>query len=253
MTEPIPNGGGTPSAPLRPRPPRVPGFRPARRLPYVANVSWPRSGHVLLARILTETFEGWFGYCEYYTPSKVENSPCCGAFPCRRTDIVSMSKQHDFKFDAELPDDHLLIVQYRAFLPSLVSHWDQRAATSPGLVDSAEEFRRFARHKAEDYERFLERWVRRPRTNRLLLPYEAFTAEPSRKMRQVLDLFDAADCAGRMEEVIATIDGLTFADGGEKKLAGAGIADRRDITQFRYYDAAFFAELGETTDTDVTT
>ncbi len=228
------------------------GYSPGRRLPYVANVSWPRSGHVLLARILQQTFAGWFGYCEHYTPRKIEQSPCCGAFPCEKAGLINMTKQHDFKLDAELPDDHPLIVQYRAFLPSMVSHWDQRVATSPATVDSEETFRKFARRQAGDYKVFLDRWVHRERTNRLVLPYEDFTANPSVRLREVLELFEAPDYAPRMEQVIATIDGLTFADGTHKKLEGAGIANRRDFTAYRYYDPDFFAELAEITQTEPT-
>ncbi|WP_226582738.1 hypothetical protein [Acuticoccus sediminis] len=249
MTDQAQSGVTHSSAPPKRTTPREYGYAPGRRLPYVANVSWPRSGHVLLSRILRQTFQGWFGYCEYYTPRQMENSPCCGSFPCERAGLINMSKQHDFGFKAELPSDHPLIVQYRSFLPSVVSHWEQRIATS-STEDSEEAFRAFALKQALEYKTFLDRWVHSARTNRLLLPYEAFTANPSQTMRQVLALFEASDYVAAMERVIATVDGLTFVDGGQQRIKGAGIADRRDVSTYRYYDEPFFAELGTLTRTD---
>ena len=229
----------------------VPGFFPSRRLPYVANVSWPRSGHVLLSRILLETFEGLFGYCEYYRPRRQEDTPCCGAFPCVRRGRVHMTKQHDLTLDAELPRHHRLIVQYRAFLPSVVSHFEQALATGSPVTDTAESFQSFARSQAGLYSRFVDKWVTSPRTNRLVLRYEDFTADPAAAMRDVLALFDAPDYAARMEAVITTIDALRYEDGKTQRLSGVGIADRRDVTAFRFYDPGFFrtlaAKVGEDT------
>lgn len=222
---------------------KILGYSPAKRLPFVANVSWPRSGHVLLSRVLLQTFGGVFGYCEFYGPKKLENSPCCATFPCQRRGRIHMTKQHDFGFKAELPSDHRLIVQYRAFLPAVVSHFEQNIATSNRNENTAECFREFAVEQADNYKQFLDKWVRSERTNRLLLRYEDLTANPAAALREVLDLFKAPEYAPAMERVITKIDGLSFADGEHHRIRGAGIANRRDIEEFRFYDAPFFDEL----------
>ena len=243
MTDKAQNGAGAAVSASPPPSQGARGYTPARPLPYVANVSWPRSGHGLLVQLLSRTFGRMFGYCEYYTPQRFDDIPCCRSFPCRSAGLIQMSKQHDFGGKAELPDDHPLVVQYRSFLPSVVSHWDQRLATNGVVEDNAQAFREFAEKEAASYKRFLDRWVRTERTNRVLLPYEELTSNPAAKLRQVLALYGAHGFAGEMERAIATADGVTFADGERRQEKGMGVADRRDVTKFRFYDQTFFDEL----------
>lgn len=222
--------------------PAVPGFTPGTRaLPKVANVSWPRSGHGLLQRLLRGLLGDGFGYCEFYQPRRAEGSPCCGAFPCRRPDI-HMTKQHDVDGDAELAPDARLIVQYRAFLPAVVSHFEMSLEANPAL-DTAEGFRAFALPRADRYRRFVEKWVLAPRTGRLLLPYEALTGEPAAALARVVRHFDAPDALPRIETVVARAARITYVDGQRVTAAGHGVREARDVTAFRFHDAALFDEL----------
>jgi hypothetical protein len=77
-----------------------------RPLRYVAGVSWPRSGHHLLVRMLKSYFGKVFEYCEFYEPQQ-----CCKQFPCARRGVVHFSKNHDFDGTANRLRDVPLIIQ----------------------------------------------------------------------------------------------------------------------------------------------
>ena len=85
----------------------------------VIGVSWPRSGHHLLVRLLTLYFGETFRYCDFY--GGVDN--CCKTAPCTRADI-HLAKSHDF--DLALPQiaDRKYLIQYRDFVPSVVSNFE---------------------------------------------------------------------------------------------------------------------------------
>ena len=57
---------------------------------HVTGVSWPRSGHHLLVRMLKLYFGETFGYCDFY--GGIEG--CCKTVPCTRTDSVHLTKSH---------------------------------------------------------------------------------------------------------------------------------------------------------------
>jgi len=59
-------------------------------LRYVAGVSWPRSGHHLLQRLLQSYFPSLL-YCDFYGAE----TDCCKRIPCSRPK-VGFSKSHDF-------------------------------------------------------------------------------------------------------------------------------------------------------------
>lgn len=221
------------------------GFSPAKTLPHVSNVSWPRSGHGLLKRLLDGTFGVFFGYCEYYGPSRKQHLACCNAFPCRRADI-HMSKQHDFGSKAVLDEDAPLIVQYRDFPPSVVSNFEL-AIGSVGVENTAESFRRFAFRRANDYRIFTEKWLTKPRQNRVCLPYEDLTRDPKTGLEKVLHLYGAPEFLPLAERVIDRVAHLTFQEGKLVRSGERGIRPTRVITAFRFYDRGLFAELTERT------
>jgi hypothetical protein len=139
---------------------------------YVAGVSWPRSGHHLAVNVLKEYFGVNFSYCEFYTPKD-----CCRAFPCVRRDSVKFSKNHDFHLRAPISDSSPYLIQYRAFLPSVVSAYEMFVAQ--GQPDTPDSFENFATSVSGMYNAFLERWVfgtHSPR-ERLVLRYEEITSD----------------------------------------------------------------------------
>lgn len=136
----------------------------AATLPFVANVSWPRSGHGLLIRILRALLAERFSYCEFYRPRAKQGSSCCGRFPCTRPGI-SMTKQHD----AALAPGAPLVVQIRSFVPAAVSHFEY-ALSAGSVEDSAASFRAFALAQVAPYRRFTAKWVAPPRPGRVVVP-----------------------------------------------------------------------------------
>lgn len=104
---------------------------------YVIGVSWPRSGHHLMARLLRLYYGPNFTYCGFYGQTE-----CCGKVPCARAGTVRYSKNHDF--DGTLPQDaqHRYLIQTRAFPPSVVSNFE--LYLREGGQDDAASFARFA-------------------------------------------------------------------------------------------------------------
>lgn len=206
----------------------------------VANVSWPRSGHGLLVRMLRATLGEGFGYCEFYGPRRQPGSGCCDAFPCRRPGI-HMSKQHDAFGRAELPPGWPLVVQSRAFLPSVVSHYEYALARNE-VADTAAGFRAFAEGRLAPWQRFRAKWIETPREPRVVLRYEALTADPVAALAPVLALLGAADVAAD-PGALARLHGITFVAGARTVARRAGIHAARDPEAFRHHDAALFAYL----------
>jgi hypothetical protein len=222
-------------------PDAVPGFQPAKRaLPFVANVSWPRSGHGLLVRILKAALGDLHGYCEYYGPKALTNTPCCGQFPCTNCHI-SMTKQHDFNNDTILSLDIPLVVQYRSFIPSVVSHFEY-ALSIRHVDDKAVAFERFAREQAGRYSAFARKWIARPRANCVLLPYERLTAEPISALDEVIALYGLPNgIVGN--EILSRMNGITYVAGSRAVARRQGVSSTRDVKEFRFYSRDLFDEI----------
>lgn len=211
-------------------------------LPYVACVSWPRSGHHVLVRALQKIFKLHFGYCEFYGPSVDPKSGCCGKFPCAQAGLISMSKTHDFDLDAELPEGTRHIVQYRKFSEAVISEFELLVAKAADK-DNAETFKNFAERRARTYARFIQKWVQPRRPNRVLLDYADFVTDPHKAMRDILRLYDAQVYASRIAEEIEFLDHVSVAGGQKVVNANRGIKQGRDVLSFRYYDEALFERL----------
>lgn len=221
---------------------KAPGYYPATPLPYVANVSWPRSGHHLLVRLLQGTFGPLFGYCEAYVPRRGPDAPCCGRFPCSRTGLIHMSKQHDFDLKAEVPAGVGLVVQYRAFLPSTISQYEMTVRDA-GSTDTAAAFRAYAEDMLPRYRGFMARWVAPERAGRILIAYEDLVNDPVTEARKVLDLYGMGELAPQLRRAAKRVKAATYVNGVEKVQAARGISGERDVSTFRHHDAALFADL----------
>ena len=218
------------------------GYYPATPLPYVANVSWPRSGHHLLVRLLQGTYGPLFGYCEHFVPKGLANSPCCGAFPCRRGGLVHMSKQHDFDLTAVVPEGLGLVVQYRGFLPSAVSQYEMHIHKS-AEPDTPATFRAYAEAMLPTYRGFMDRWVRGERASRVVIAYEDLVAHPVREAEKVLGLYGTPDYGANLRKAVKRVKAATYVDGVEKVAKERGVQEARDETAFRHYDPALFTDL----------
>ena len=206
----------------------------------------------MLERILRAYFGEEFGYCEHYLPQD-----CCRTFPCQR-DTVHFSKNHDLKLTVERPAGLPCIVQYRAFLPALVSSFELQIFN--GRPDTAETFQSNALQAVEQYVRFVAKWVghtpkqRRlmrnfgvlsPEAPTLVIRYEDLVARPMRELTSAISFFETASRVDRdrLRTIVQSIAGLTMANGEWVATENLGVKDRRRIEEFRFYDSEFFNQL----------
>lgn len=215
---------------------------------YVAGISWPRSGHHLLARLLQLYFEEDFGYCEHYD----QKIPCCREFPCNKPDKITLSKSHDHQFklrnDIEVPT----LVQYRAFATSVVSDFELHVLN--GGIDSRENFEAFSVRRANYYVRFLEKWVFSvARGERLVVTYEELTSAPARVLPKVVEFVapNLPVSAGQIDEACKRVNGERVESGVVTVLKRSGVHGQRNVTDFRYYTQEWFEQLNALTFFDV--
>lgn len=212
------------------------GFHP--RPTYVMGVSWPRSGHHLLARLLRLYYGPSFGYCGFYA-----QVGCCGQTPCARAGQIRYSKNHDF--DGDLPQDpsQRYLIQTRAFAPSVVSNFE--LYLREGGADDAKSFARFASAQFTAYRAFQEKWVTSDfARTQLVLPYEALLRDPAHALASALAAFGKmSPNAARIRAAIGQVDGEEVAHRRIRPRPGTGVHAPRDVTQFRHYDATLFGYL----------
>ncbi len=217
---------------------------PARNyhpLHYVCGVSFPRSGHHLLVRILRGYFGEGFVYCEFYKKDK----DCCRESPCVRTNATHFSKNHDYDASVVVKPGHTYLVQYRKFQDSLVSDFELHVRHIG--IDTADEFREFAEWKLASYKLFMHRWatVEVSNTQTALLSYEHLTSDPMGVMQKILPLFAPGNPIDQnhLASVIANTSQVTVNEGRKIEATQKGVMASRDVQAFRYYDAVLFEKL----------
>ena len=206
----------------------------------------------MLERILRAYFGEEFGYCEHYLPQG-----CCKSFPCQRN-TIHFSKNHDFNLEIERPAALPCIVQYREFLPALVSSFELQLFN--GRPDTEEGFRSNALYAAEQYVGFVRKWVgHTPKQRRLMrkfgafsreaptlvIRYEDLVAQPMRQLSSAISFFDTDSRVDRdrLRTIIQSIAGLTMVNGQWVAIENLGVKDRRRVEEFRFYDFEFFDQL----------
>ena len=214
-------------------------FRLIRTRPsYVIGVSWPRSGHHLLARLIRLYYGPNFTYCGFYGQAE-----CCGKAPCARAGIVRYSKNHDF--DNALPQEaqHRYLIQTRAFAPSVVSNFE--LYLREGGHDDAVSFARFASAQFTAYRAFQTKWVTSEfARTQTVIPYEALIRDPITALTYALTSFGTrAPDPVRLKAAGSRVDGVEVADRRITPRPGSGVHPPRDVTQFRHYDAHLFGYL----------
>lgn len=212
---------------------------PARAsLSYVMGVSWPRSGHHLLARLLRLYTGPTFTYCGFYG-----QTGCCGTTPCARAGQICYSKNHDF--DGALPQiaGQPYLIQTRAFAPSVVSNFE--LYLREGGRDDGPSFARFASAQFTPYRAFQDKWVcsdfARVQT---VIAYEDLIHAPTQTLVRALASFGDTDPdPNRLQGAVAQVDGEEVAHRRIRPRPGTGVHVPRDVTQFRHYDAQLFGYL----------
>lgn len=204
----------------------------------VVGVSWPRSGHHLLVRLLQAYFAGSFHYCDFY-PDVTE---CCRACPCKwgRT----FTKNHDFDLMVPKLVGRPYLVQYRSFLPSVISNYELYVFN--GNDDNPRMFRCFLEDQLERYRAFVEKWCdASDGVEKCLVKYEDLTSSPMPTLTRIVEFFAPGSVVDR-----ARAEGVLSSAGSEKIERGsrwfvpdAGLHSARSVETFRYYDSAYFERI----------
>lgn len=212
----------------------------------VIGVSWPRSGHHMLVRMLQLYFGPGFGYCDFYggKPWVDDIDTCCGQIPCARSDRIQLTKNHDFDLDLPQIAGQRYLVQYRDFAPSVVSNFELFVRN--GGADTALSFREFASGQFTRYLGFMQRWVHSDFIkDQLVLNYGTFLDDPQTELGRAV-AFIAPDNpvdTDRIARAIAEVDGQEVKQGRIKTLPKSGVHADRKLRDFRHYSPALAEEL----------
>lgn len=161
-------------------------------------VSFPRSGHHLLERLLHSYFgdERW-RYCESYEDSgrTLDNDP-----------ETNFEKTHDLDLATEARDDRHYLVQIRYPIESLVS-WYRWSCDRQGAEDSPGAWVNFAIQRSAFWMMFYRKWVLNHVPNRLIVNYADLVGAPAETvMRVVQFLGDDAPDRTRIEAICDAAD-----------------------------------------------
>lgn len=229
----------------------------------VTGVSYPRSGHHLLERLLGLYFGRDFVYCPSYTREKFEREGrikekmphawsynCSLGQECPNLGHVHFCKNHEW--DGRLVPKvagRRYLVQYRDFLPAVVSSFEQTLLNNNASQkkDPEKKFRIFARRKAQEYREFTQRWVA-PQDDgivKLVVRYEDMTAAPEETLEKVLCFFgqEGKIDRARMRDALARVPKNTIVDAKRVIVENSGVAPGRVLEDFRYYSPELFDEL----------
>jgi hypothetical protein len=207
---------------------------------YVIGISWPRSGHHMLVRLLHLYFGSDFGYCDYYGHDKT----CCRTVPCQKAGQINFTKNHDFALDTPQIPDQKYLIQYRDFLPSVISNYE--LFIRQGGEDSRTAFCKFASTEFGRYQGFVRKWITSEFGQRqLILNYADFLDDPEGHLAKVILYMGAGKQLNltTLRDAIEQVDGEKVEQHKVQQLKKSGVHVSRDVTAFRYYDKNLFAQL----------
>lgn len=206
---------------------------------YVAGISWPRSGHHLMERLLRSYFGPDFVYCDFYPEAR----DCCRVFPCNRPN-VHFSKNHDFGSSAVPKPGIPYLIQYRGVMAAAVSDFELYLRS--GEPDTPERFEHFATVRARGWGEFVRKWVDNgDGLERCILRYEDLTADPMECMATVIRFFSPSTEVDRdrLNKVLASIPHQLVTKSDELWIGEAGVKQFRRVEDFRFYDADLFQRI----------
>jgi len=213
---------------------------------YVMGVSWPRSGHHMLVRLLSLYFGPAFRYCEFHVghPTHPDIDHCCRTAPCHHRDRIHFTKNHDFDLTLPQNPNQPYIIQYRDFAHSVVSEFE--TAVRAGGIDDLGAFRHHVSRQVGSYRGFINKWVTSDfACGQLVLRYEAVLANPQEMLKRVLRLFEPntePDLA-KIAHAVANVDGQKIERKEARRLVRSGVHAERNLQEFRYYDPALFDQI----------
>lgn len=226
---------------------------------YVVGVSYPRSGHHLMERLLGRYIGPRFSYCPLYTRKKAEREGwlqakmpkawdynCSLGRICPNHGHVHYCKNHEWDGVVHKTPEFRYLVQYRDFLPAVVSLFDLVKHNS-GTRDSEAVFRRYSHQKALEYASFMSRWVNAQDDGieKLVIKYENLANDPEIWLAKALAFFGLEEAidARRLRKVVSEVPKITVVNKEKVELQSHGIKNSRKVEDFRYYSPEWFAEL----------
>jgi len=181
-------------------------------------LTFPRSGHTLLQRLLRSYFGEDFVYCEQY--SRPEGT-------LDRDPDTNFQKNHDFELETPIRRDRHYLVQVRYPLDSIVS-WFKLSCSEGKTADTPQAWTWFAVEKASFWMQFYRKWVLDHVPGRLIVNYEDLVEHPVQTVTSVVEFLGGeTPNVARIEEICGT----------------EGIARKNYYTGFRYYGPAVFGLL----------
>ncbi|MDI6910881.1 sulfotransferase domain-containing protein [Nocardioides sp.] len=152
---------------------------------------------------------------------------------------MTFSKNHDFGGGADAEADVPQLVQYREFLPAVVSDFELFVLS--GKPDTATAFRKFATTKAGMWGEFVAKWVDTDFSGeRLVIHYEDLTRDPVTWLGRAVTFSGGSVDRHVLEEVVRSEQAQAVTSAGEVWTANAGVVNTRRVQDFRFYDPAVF-------------
>jgi len=219
-------------------------------------ITFPRSGHHLLVNILCKYFSndvtfqeiqgdettvhcrdviiaGDFKYCEFYNH--------CQSIPCSHAD-TTFTKNHDFGFNVRITDRFNYLVLYRHPIASIVSWYEyilntplKNAFTAQMFVHKLEETREaweyFAQTAMRYWKDFMHKWFIHNKKPIYALQYESLVSRTNLSLIGVIHMLEPEKEID-IQHLCKCIDALY-------------IKKRRNLQNFRFYDANFFRRMEE--------
>ena len=147
-------------------------------------ISFPRSGHHLLVRCLTQMYGEHFQYCDFYNH--------CRKTPCL-DQKTNFQKHHDFKLRFSPSESQRCLIQYRHPVES-ISSWFELALKQPNvwqkmtLRDDQTSWEKFFDNKLIYWKLFIEKWVlKADAREQMLVPYHVLMQNPVEQLTQIAD------------------------------------------------------------------
>ena len=210
----------------------------------IINVTFPRSGNSLFRWMLAKYFAkevfkgvsspssslknlrrgkivaGKFHFCGVYLHCK-----CCPCIDFR----TNFQKTHDFNL--KLPNTSLwsYIIQYRQPIESIISKYELMVKEDKIVYDE-EKWKEFASDEIIRWKKFVSKWVINNKTSKkFFIPYHKLMEDPVNIMSQVISFINPDEGIDR--ELL------------HKIINCEEIRNRRNITDFKYYDEFFLRNI----------
>ena len=157
---------------------------------------------------------------------------------------MALTKNHDFDLQAPQIPGQKYLIQYRDFIPSVVSNFELHIRN--GAPDSAISFREFASKEFSRYRAFMAKWVASDfGRDQLQLSYKDLVADPAAQLARTVAFIapEQEVDMDRVTDAVARVDGEKIERARIQALQGVGVHADRDVTAFRWYEPRLFGTL----------